>query len=165
MAFVAGQRLRASQLNEQGTLVARAARTSNTASSTSAVVGILRLDDVPVIQGRAYEFRATGGLFPLGAGTSRADMTLRYTTDGSTPLITSPILKLTGRQMFVDGFVEPYDNRIIYVPPLNQTISLLACYQSVVYGVAVASYGAANWPTEITIVDLGADPGDTGVDI
>lgn len=162
MAFTAGQKVRASELNAQGVLLARGRRTTNSGGSTSAVVPLLRLDDVAVAAGRAYLIEINGGLFPSGADTARADVTLRFTTTGATPTTGSPVLLLDGKQMFTAGFVERYNASIVYVPGSNQLLSLLLCFQSVIYGANVSSYGTSSWPTEILITDLGADPGNVG---
>lgn len=166
MAFVAGQKVRASQLNAQGVIKARARRVTNTGASTGSVVGILRLDDVPVVAGRAYQITAIGGLFPNATDNVRIDATLRYTTNGATPTTASPILVLHGLTTVTNGYVERYNIIHTYVPGVDQTLSLIMCFQSVASGgAAVSSYAAADWPTEIIVTDMGADPGDTGVDI
>lgn len=162
MTFTAGQKVRASQLNEQGVIVARARRIVNTAGSAAAF-GILRLDDIPILAGRAYELQATGGIFP-NAANLHCDMFLRHTTDGSTPGVASPALMQESMELNRNGFVYGYKIRYIHVPPADQTLSLLITAIQTVGG-SIAAYAAANWPTEITIIDLGGDPGDTGVDI
>lgn len=165
MTFTAGQKLRASELNEQGVLVARASRVTSTGASTGSTVGIVRLDDVPVTAGRAYSVHAHGGLYPTSINGGRVDVTVRYTVDGSTPSVSSSVLALRGVQLFTAQFVEAYDVDIVYVPSVNETLSLLLCFSTVITTDATQSYGATSWPTEITVTDLGADPGDTGVDI
>lgn len=163
MAFTAGQKVRASELNATGVLIARGRRTTNSAAGTG-VIGVLRLDDVPVTAGRCYLINARGGMWPTAAGDTRADVTVRFTTTGATPTTASPILALVGRQLFTTGYVEPFDIAQTYTPGSNQLLSLLLCFDSIDSD-PIAAYGAADWPVEILVTDLGADPGNTGVAI
>ncbi len=163
MTFTAGQKVRASQLNEQGVIVARARRVINKTGGAT-VFGILRLDDIPILQNRAYEVKMVGAIFPASANAN-ADVFMRYTTDGSTPSVSSPTLKQNNVELIRAVFVYAFDTSVIYVPSTDQVLSILITCLSTVGGISISGYAAADWPTEITITDLGFDPGDTGVDI
>ena len=164
MAYTAGQKLRASDLP---TVVARARRTTNGTSTTATTQGtsqgVLRLDDIPLISGRLYRVFCRGGVFASAYG--RYSSSLQYTTDGSTPTNASASLQQAGGELANPGFVELYTMTVHYTPASNETFSVLLTYWRTNGTATLTHYGAADWPTEIVIEQLGVDPGATGTSI
>src|SRR3546814_17140684 len=94
MTFVAGQKVRASELNDASTAVDQSivGRNRRTSDSTPAA-SIVRVLSViaPVIAGRTYRVVCDGELYSvLGAATSQSE--LRYTTNNTEPTTSSTIL-------------------------------------------------------------------------
>ena len=133
MAFSAGGKLRAGDLNRLGQIVGRNQRTTNSASYTAAA-RILSVR-APVVAGRSYRVTFTGEEFPIG-GATVGQTELRYTTNDVEPLVSSPVLaralvhhindgvpdlvSITG--LFVAGAtgflrVVVVGNRVVGVPP------------------------------------------------
>lgn len=169
MAFVAGQRLRASELNAAivGGIIARGNRgsvsTGTTATAATSAQGVLRLS-CPMLSGRAYKVEALPfGVYCTAAATVGAQLT--YTTNGTTPAATSTLLKFGQRQVPTASEVQTLDISGIYVPSSDLTFGVLLSLWRVSGSGTAQMYGASTWPIELLVTDLGVDTGDVGVDI
>lgn len=89
MAFTAGGKIRAADLNRLGQVVARNQRTTNSASYTTAA-RILSVR-APVVAGRSYRVQFHGEEFAIG-GAAVGQTELRHTTNDVEPVVTSPVL-------------------------------------------------------------------------
>lgn len=159
MSFTAGQILTADDLNTATRkCIARGRRTSDKTAITSEV-GVLRLDDVPILGGRLYRVQLDSMRMSTVAATVTARF--RYTTDGSTPTTAS-----TGLAAFIyanSTAAESFAMSRIYAPSVDETLSVLFTLQSTA-SIATAN-ASADSPIDLLILDEGEDPGDTGVDI
>lgn len=169
MAFAAGDVLTAAGLNNAvRKAVARANRVSNsTASASTTEVGVLRLDDIPLLGGHSYRI-AWSLNFDVTTNADSMRALLRYTNDSSTPSTASTILPGSG------GEAELTDNAIAehlqvdtsYTPASNELFScLLTIRHNQGTSVSIAQADASVFHTQIWIDDMGDDPGDTGTDI
>ena len=149
---------------ETGTtrLLGRARRiTSSSGSASSTAVGVLRIDGIAVVSGRAITVRS-GTLHPTSTiTTDTIRLEIRVSTAGAA---TTASGILPGAQAF-----ELFGNTSIiettYVPPANQTLSLLLCVARETGSGTASLFADATRFTEFKIYDDGTDPGDTGVDI
>lgn len=150
---------------ETGTtrLLGRARRITNSSGSTSTTaVGVLRIDNIAVISGRAITVRSST-LHPTSTVTTdTVRLEIRYTTTGVAATTASAVLP--GAQAF-ELFGNTTTLETTYVAPASQTLSLLLCVAREVGSGTASLFADANRFTEFKIYDDGNDPGDTGVDI
>jgi len=139
-------------------VIARVQRTT-TYSTTGAEAGVLRLDNVPVIQGNIYLLQVHGINFTGGASNLSVAGRLRVNSAGTATTGSTQIAE-TGDE--VSTSFAPYQGAPlagIYVPGANQSLSALF---SVVItgGSGTANFsGTATNPVNFMITDLGTDPG------
>ncbi len=171
MSVNAGSKARASRYNTDilpGTVIARGRRSTNSSASTSTtLVPVLRLDDIPITAGRLYRISTA----PLGMDSTVAADTIRaaitYTTDASTPTISSTILPgglvQTGQASAANG-EYPVINTT-YAPAGDETLSLLLSVARQAGAGSVLLLGDTINIIEVLVEDIGVDPGDTGTDL
>ena len=166
----AGQVLSAALFNDKTRKrVARARRTTDSTSTNSTTeVGVLRLDDIPLKQGRNYsiKWQATWDTTTATAEGMRA--LLRYTVDGSTPTTASTVLAGSGGEFKItDAAVfTTVDCETDYTPAADELFSCLLTIRHVTGTVAtILEADTSVFHTQIWIDDVGDDPGDTGTDI
>lgn len=143
-------------------LLGRARRITNSAvSASTAAVGVLRLDNIAVISGRAITVR-TCILHPTSTiTTDTIRIEIRLSTAGNA---TTASGILPGAQAF-ELFGNTTSIETTYIPPANQTLSLLLCVARETGSGNASLFGDATRFTEFKVYDDGVDPGDTGVDI
>lgn len=161
--FAAGQRVRASQLT-QGTVIARAQRltsgTATTATTPGTAQKLCELD-TSLTSGRLYRIAVVDfGIFSTGAADSQIQIT--YTTDGSTPAVTSTILT-TGQVVTPSGSIVISGSlSALYSPGSNQTFKALVSYWCGSGATTVNIFASTAWPFDLVVEDLGTDPGVSG---
>lgn len=160
--FPAGQIPTAAELDAALPIIRqRGRRNSISSGSTGAVVGVLRLDDLPVLGGRSY--RITALAHPDSTVlTDFLDITVRYSTDGSTPTTSSAIIP--GGEAVVRT-VSLFNLSFEYIPPSDLTLSLLLCLARNTGTGTCTLYADSTRCTELRIFSSGVDVGDTGTDI
>lgn len=160
----------AALLGRAGRCIGRARRISNSTTSTNNTtrIPVLELDDIPIPAGRLVEV-CTGGMRIDGAtNNDTLVIEILYTTDGSTPTITSPILLGGVTEVIQPNAASPMGGiiRTTYTPAADETLSLLL---TIKHGVGTGAMGllanSSDNVLELTVVDRGEDPGDTGVDL
>jgi hypothetical protein len=161
--FSAGQKVRASQLS-QGTVIARAQRlTSGTATTATTAATAQKLCelDVSLIAGRLYRICVVDfGIFSTAAANAQLQIT--YTTDGSTPSVTSTILT-TGQVTTPAGSIVISGSLSgLYSPGSNLTFKALVSYWCNTGATTVNIFANTSWPFDLVVEDLGVDPGVSG---
>jgi hypothetical protein len=150
-----------------GFLIANGWRTTSTATTTSEI-GVLRIDDVPIYEGRCYEI-STSPLSGYADTTSEFfEFRIKYTTDGSTPTTSSSTIP---GGISVDSQSNTYSSTsygpifATYRPPADQTLSLLLTIRRITGGGNVQSIADATYVTEMRIKDVGPALANMGVAI
>lgn len=88
---------------------------------------------------------------------------LHFSINGAVPAVGDPIL--TSTVAVWENTVDIAKLEATYTPATDLTFRvLLTVLRSAGTG-TVATFGAATWPLDMYIEDLGVDPGDTGTDI
>lgn len=173
MAFFAGQKLRASELQDLIDkdsplplgLTARGNRTTSSTTTTTEV-GVLRIDDVPMYAGRAYKIWTSPLVLDTSVNADIARGALRHTTDGSTPTTSSTLMDAGGQGgMASAANGETRIIQIVYVPAADELFSVLLTVSRIAGTGNISIVGAAGFHINVYIEDIGQDPGDTGVDI
>lgn len=161
MTFLGGQRVSAATLEQETQeIIAWGRRTSASSTTTITVIGVLRLDDIPITSGRFYVVQAS--CHPTSSVTTdniRVD--LRYTTTGATPTTSSSVLP--GGQLYTTPAQKTL--AVPYVPSSDETLSVLLCVVRDTGTGNASLYADGTRITDLTIHDLGESPGDTGTDI
>lgn len=165
MAIQAGSRALASDvIPATKKLIARGNRLTNSTGTTTEV-GVLRLDDIPIIGGRIYQISTSTLLLATNTANDFVNAKIRYTTDGSTPTTSSSLLTQTGGRIEATSSGDFAYLSGLYAPASDETLSvLLTVARGSGAGTVAINYGSSV-PIELYIVDLGVDPGDTGTDI
>lgn len=150
-----------------GRCIARGKRVTNSTGTTTEQ-GVLRLDGVPVKTGRLYRIYTNFISVDSSVANDVISGKLRYTTDGTNATTSSTLLSSTqhlqanataGEHILVDEDYTPGSD-------VNLSI-LLTCSRAVGSGTVAFLGGSTGNPPPISlyVVDMGEDPGDTGVDI
>lgn len=160
MPFTAGQKVRASDLNQIGVLVGRNQRTTNM-TGVSAITRVLSCS-APVVSGRSYRVLAYGEIFG-NSGATTVQSEFRYTTNGVEPTVTDTVMCQNNMTIpSVAGVPESCSMSAIYPAVSTGTLFVALCIFRVSGSVVVAWTGAANSPTHISIEDIGPTIGTTG---
>lgn len=145
-------------------IIARGERATSSTTTTS-IIGVLRLDNVPLTGGRGYQIW-TSTLHADGTVANdviRAD--LRITIDGSAAgtanarIVNAQMLQPSasaGEQLNCTG---------LYVPGADLTFSVLLCVARAVGTGSVGLVSAGDFPIQLTVEDIGVAPSNTGVAI
>lgn len=160
--FPAGQIPTADELDQALPIIRqRGRRNSVSTGSTGSVVGVLRLDDLPVKAGQSYTISVMAHPDSTVL-TDFLDITLRYSTDGSTPTTSSSVIP--GGEAVVRT-VSLFSLKFEYVPASDLTLSLLLCVARNSGTGTCTLFADSIRCTEIAVFSSGADVGDTGTDI
>lgn len=156
-------------LGRAGRCIGRARRiTSSSTSSSTTLVPVLELDDIPIYAGRLYEIMTSVLNIDGTVAADTSTVTLCYTTDGSTPTISSSQIPGGTIQAAQANAASPEGRRIstTYIPAADETLSLLLAFNrtSGTGAMSILADGASRI-IEIRVMDCGEDPGDTGVDL
>jgi hypothetical protein len=153
MAFTAGQKLRASDLNLLGSVVGRNLRTTN--SSTFTTIARILSTRAPVKNGRSYRVACQGEVFG-NSGAITAQMELRRTTDDTEPTTTSTVL---GRALIrvtdTTGVPETFGIETFFHATADGFLRVALCGTRAVGSVTVAVSADATFPAFIVIEDIG----------
>lgn len=147
-------------------ILARGRRTTSS-STTTTTVGVLRIDDVPIAGGYLVMLSTS----PLGTVSSVANdavrAELRYTTDGSTPTTSSPLVPgATYQEISSASGIKQGPIIGFYTPTSDETLSVLLTVTRVGGTGNVSIYAdGANVTMDVWIESRGIDTGDVGVDI
>lgn len=165
MPFAAGQKLRPiADLGTGGQLpqgiLRRGNRPTASATTTTTEIGVLRVDGIPIVSGRAYRIW-TSPLFLYSSVTNDiVDARIRASTSGAATTASTQIgnpLRL--KTDSGPGVSSPMS--VIYPATVTGTLSVLLT--------VVRTSGTGNVQLligeDLIIEDVGIDPGDTGVDL
>lgn len=168
MPFLALTNPTAGQLNRLGQAAQRGRRIITSTGVTSTTdIGVLRLDDLAVTSGVLYVVMTCPLALDSSVANDEIGARIRYTTDGSTPTVASPILP--GSQVaYRQVDVNVPEHKIIcttYTPAGNETLSLLLCVRRIAGTGTGNLFADGTDLIQLLVFTLGSDPGDSGVDI
>ena len=170
--FQSHELVTATKLNRalrSGRCIGRARRiTSSTTSSSTTLVPVLRLDDIPLTAGRQYTIVSSALALDGSVAADSITIVMTYTVDGSTPTIASPTFPGSNVQIVQSNVSIPEYRSIIttYIPAADETLSLLLCvFRGSGSGVVGILADGTTRICEFRVLDQGEDPGDTGVDL
>lgn len=166
--ITAGQTLTASLLNQKLLkCVARGRRTSTSSASTGTDVGVLRVP-APARYGKLYVVMCEVQL-DSSVTNDEIRARIRYTTDGSNPSVSSTILPGSMVQTRQADANVPETKTIFAVYPSasDHTATFLLCVGRIAgTGNCTISVDTANGDSlDLSVFDVGDDPGNTGTSI
>lgn len=143
-------------------IIARARRTSSTGNVTNTETGVLRLDSIPVVAGRAYRISTSNINIDGSVDNDVAELKLRINTAGTA---TTSSTQIGGLRNTIDSAAQSNKHTLdaFYYPGSNQTISLLLSLVRVTGTGNVIIFGSSVEIMDFTVTDLGVAPADTGV--
>jgi hypothetical protein len=152
-----------------GRCLARARRITSSSTTTGTTdIGVLRMDDVAIPAGHLIAIMSSPLAIDGATANDEIRARMRYTTDGSTPSVSSTILPGSKVQIRQTDANVPEQRTIFttYTPAGAETLSILLC-TSHVAGTGAAGIFADGTEDiiEFSVWDMGVDPGDTGTDI
>lgn len=172
MPFFAGQKVRASELNDLIDkdsplplgILARGNRTTSS-STTTTEIGVLRLDDIPIYTGRTYRIWTSPLRMDTSVANDVARAIIRITTDGSTPTTSSA--QICAAQTILPDIASGQSVEISmdYSPAADELLSVLLSVSRQSGTGNISIVGGTGIPIDLMVEDIGLDPGDTGVDI
>jgi hypothetical protein len=165
--FAAGDEVAADDLNRvggYGECIARARReTSSTAAS--AETGVLRLDDIPVEAGHLYEIKTNNLSIDTSIANDVARILLRIDETGADATTSSTNIALAQRVIPNAAAAENIEASTTRPASASGSWSVLLSTVRQTGTGNIQLVGGAVTPIELYVIDLGLDPGDTGVDI
>ena len=151
------------EIEARGVLAYANRQTNSTGTTT--IVGVVRLDDFQLRAGRAYEIKTSALRLTSGANDG-VTVTIRATTDGSTPSTSSTAIATGSAQTTSASVFESVTLARLYCPSSDQLFSALLCVARTTGAAGSSSIGGdATYPIEMWIVDVGEAVSDTGTDI
>lgn len=154
----------AASLGLAGRCIGRGRRLSNS-STTTTEIGVLEVDDIPIKAGRLYRIESSSVLLVTSVANDTAVARIRITTDGSTPTTSSTLLTQSAERIEVTangGYAHVVGT---YAPAVDETLSVLLSVARASGTGNISMNFSSLVPIEVWVMDMGEDPGDTGVDI
>lgn len=152
MAFSAGAKIRAAELNLLGALVGRNHRTTNSSAFTS-VARILSVR-APVRAGRTYRVTCQTEVFSSG-GAGVSQMELRYTTNDSEPTTTSTVLGRALTQHETAGVPDTVSVEAYHHSVADGFLRVALCGTKVAGAATSCTVSAdATFPTTLVVEDV-----------
>jgi hypothetical protein len=132
--------------------------TPSTGSTSTTAVGVIRLDDIPLVAGRNYRI-TTGTVHPTSTvNTDTIRIEIRYNTAG---IATTSSTVMPGAQVY-EGWGNTSHIDTVFVPGSNLTISLILCVARETGTGTASLFTDSVRRTELMVIDQGVDTGATG---
>lgn len=151
-------------INGRGQIIARGSRdTSSGAASSSPVLGVLRLDSVPLLTGFTYLIY-TNNLRLTGGTNDSVEVTLRCTLNNTTATVASTAFATASRRIPDAGTYEDAALMFSRTPASNETLSVLLCVVRSGGSAGLAAIGGGTtFLIELFVEMVGAAVANTGV--
>lgn len=150
-----------------GQLVSWGSRATNSTTTTTTEIGVLRVDSIPAISGIGYMVWSTPLAGDSTVTTDEIGMRARFDTTGAAATTASAIMPGTTLE-YRQADANVSEERVfstLYVPGANQTLSILLTVRRIAGTGNVSILGTANIPTAMFVTAAGTAPADTGVAI
>lgn len=160
-------RLRANELNDAlkaGTVIARGRRETNS-TANSAEQGVLRVDNIPVVNGRLYYVTTNPIQIDSTVTNDICRANLRIDETGAAATTSSTTIALTQLRQTDGTQSEQTMVGVLRAASADGLWSVLLTTSRPAGTGNVSLVGSATVPIDLIIFDCGEDPGDSGVDI
>ena len=165
MSALSGQTLDPAQYNlDVRGRIARARRITDSTATAATEIGVLQLDGLVLKAGRVYQFSTSTLLTIATVANDLLGIRFRYSNTG-TATIASTELEFTDSKNTATSSQGGIVLTRSYSPAADETGSLMLTIARATGTGNVQILGAAAYPVEIFVDDMGPDPGDTGVSL
>jgi len=151
---------------DQPRVVARGRRTTSTAAITTTETGVLRIDNIPIFDVKAYGILTSNINLDTSVANDIADMRIRIAT-AATPgtAATTASTQIAHFRNTIDdlAFSNVLPLSAFYFPSADGYLSVLLTCQRVAGTGNIVVFCSAVELLDMVVQELGADPGDTGV--
>lgn len=151
-------------------VIARGLRITSS-SGTTTEVGVLRIDDIPIFEGRLYRVAmATSCIYNSTAANDLMEGRFYYSLTGAAVVGTNLFGTLSIETRTASG-AQYTDGTMALLPsPVavgdgTGTLSVLFAILRTAGAGTISMPASANYPIHMVVEDMGVDPGDTGVDV
>ena len=160
----AGDTPTATQLNDPvGSTVARGNRQTSS-STTTTETAVLRIDSVPVVNGRIYWIVTDNLFLTSSVAADVVSARVRASTSGAATTASTIVGEGAAQEPIATAQGVPL--RVKYVPGATGNVSFLLSVARIGGTGNASIVVATNHPDiDIAVIDGGVDPGDTGVDL
>lgn len=148
-----------------GTAVGRARRESNSSTTTTVEIGVLRLDSVPIVSGQLYTVTLSPIIFNSTVANDLIEAHLRYSTAGAATTGSTALGSVVENSQSASLSQKTKGGTFQYLATVTGSLSVLLSFARTSGTGTVSILGSAPYPIELAITVAGTDPGDTGVDI
>lgn len=145
--------------------IARGLRITNS-STTTTEVGVLRIDNIPVFEGRLYRvWLATSVIFFSTVANDLLEGRFYYSLTGLATIGVN-LFGTISIESRTAGGAQYTDGTGAFLPsPGTGTMSVLFTVLRTAGTGTISVQASANYPVHLVVEDIGPDPGDTGVDV
>lgn len=151
-------------------VIARGLRITSS-SGTTTEVGVLRIDDIPIFEGRLYRVAmATSCIYNSTVANDLMEGRFYYSITGAAVVGTNLFGTLSIETRTASG-AQYTDGTMALLPsPVatgdgTGTLSVLFAILRTAGAGTISMPASVNYPIHMVVEDMGVDPGDTGVDI
>lgn len=147
-----------------GQVIRRASRSTSSSTTTTTEIGVLRLDSIPVIAGRAYMIRVNNMVMVSTVANDVVIARLKYTNSGSATIASPEMSALRTSVVSTSGTpILPINAN--FWASATETLSIILTVQRTGGSGNVSLSPTTGQTIDIVVQDAGTDPGDTGVDL
>lgn len=144
-------------------IIARGRRSSSTGNITTTETGVLRLDNVPVVNGRIYKISTNGVNMDTSVDNDAATTRIRINTAGTATTSSTPVFAPLRQTIDNASQSNIVPLECFYVAGATGNISILLSMIRQTGSGNIILFASATDYLEIIVEDMGVDPGDTGV--
>ncbi|MEV4417035.1 hypothetical protein [Catellatospora sp. NPDC049609] len=146
-------------------LIARGQRTTNSAATTTTEIGVLRIDNIPILGGYAYTILTSALSLHSSVAGDRLRATVRADTTGAPATVGSTVLGLTQDQCDTTANPPTQPATCELYPTVDGTLSLWLGVQRQGGTGNVDILGGPTFPISLLVYFMGRDPGNSGVSL
>jgi hypothetical protein len=138
----------------------------NSGVSTGVAIGVIRIDNIPIISGRVYTFNASPMYFVSTVAGDTIEVDLRTSTSGIAT-VGSPVYSA-----LVDDVKTASNSSVVqrtkgmsidYISATTGNLSLLLTVCRIGGTGSCQLNASSTQPLDLWVTDEGADPGDSGI--
>lgn len=162
--MASGDRLYAAEV--AGRTIKRGRRVTATGNITTTETGVLRVDDIPVFADRAYMIKTSNVNLDASVANDIADARVRVTQNAAPgTAATTSSTQIGHFRNTIDDAAQSNVNDItaFYFPSSDGYLSVLLTAQRVTGTGNIVVFCSSVEILDLVIMDIGEDPGDTGV--
>lgn len=148
-----------------GTVVGRGRRESNSSTTTTVEIGVLRLDSIPTVIGQLYTVELSPVVFNSTVANDLIEAHLRFSTAGAATTASATLGSVVENSYSAGGAQKTKGGTFQYVATVTGSLSVLLSFARTGGTGTCSIVGSAAYPIELAVRVAGTDASDTGVDL